>query len=246
MQETQVYSLLMLGSSQCGKTLLNRVYNEKYNSLPTPTELADCEIINFDITNESLTQKMIITIWDLPSDETWNVLIESSIQNIEGIFLIFDVTNTESFTYIKKMLTVIKQFHEIGTIPIVLIGNKIDLKDERIVDNEDAIELAHLNRMKYFETSAKTTQGVEEAFLSLIHSVYLCNNRNGKQKLGNVMIRKIILNENKEQKRNYKSISDHNKELTTKGLKHLISGIENSELAEQDSPSSRLTGSFVQ
>ena len=41
MQETQVYSLLMLGSSQCGKTLLNRVYNEKYNTSPTPTELAD-------------------------------------------------------------------------------------------------------------------------------------------------------------------------------------------------------------
>ena len=128
---------------------------------------------------------------------------------------------------LKKWLTVIKQFHEIGTIPIVLIGNKIDLKDERIVDNEDAIELAHLNRMKYFETSAKTTQGVEEAFLSLIHPLYLCNNRNGKQKLGNVIIRKIILSQNKEQKRNFKSISNHNKELTTKGLKNLISGIEN-------------------
>ena len=81
--------------------------------------------------------------------------------------------------------------------------------------------------MKYFETSAKTTQGVEEAFLSLIHSVYLCNNRNGKQKIANVIIRKIILNENKEQKRNFKSISNHNKELTTKGLKNLISEIEN-------------------
>jgi len=87
------------------------------------------------------------------------------------VIVTFDVTNQLSFQNVKTWLESIYQ-HADPNIVKVLVGNKIDLEEERKVRTEDAMALAEQHKMMYFETSAKLNRNIDELMQHLMENVY--------------------------------------------------------------------------
>ena len=108
-------------------------------------------------------------MWDLAGQEKYNVIRSMYFQGCVGALLVYDVTRPNTFELINsKWLMDFKKFvKKEGTY--ILIGNKIDLNDQRVVTSEDGQKLAdEVKASNYVETSAKLNQNVETAFKNLI------------------------------------------------------------------------------
>ncbi len=97
-----------------------------------------------------------------------------------GFLLLFDVTNESSFLSIQNWLTFIDTYTEVDNDlrpPILLIGNKIDLVTNRIIDTIQAQKLANELQITYIETSAVTGTNVQETLRVLIEHIFEFMNR---------------------------------------------------------------------
>mmetsp|Transcript_2540 Transcript_2540/g.3838 ORF Transcript_2540/g.3838 Transcript_2540/m.3838 type:complete len:124 (+) Transcript_2540:417-788(+) len=83
-----------------------------------------------------------------------------------GILLVYDVTDENSFQNIRNWVRNIEQ-HAADNVDKILIGNKSDMKDQKVVDTARGEELARHYGIKFFETSAKTNENVKEAFYAI-------------------------------------------------------------------------------
>jgi len=92
-----------------------------------------------------------------------------------GFLLLFDVTNESSFLSIQDWLTFIDTYNRVDDDlrpPILLIGNKIDLVTNRIIDTMRAQQLANELKITYIETSAVTGTNVQETLRILIEQIF--------------------------------------------------------------------------
>jgi small GTP-binding protein len=97
-----------------------------------------------------------------------------------GIVCVFDVTDRVSFNNVTYWLKKIKK-HGDENVNIILMGNKIDLINEIVVEREEAESLADFYGCEYFETCAKNSTNVDEAFKFLLSSI--ANNENLQEKI---------------------------------------------------------------
>lgn len=101
-------------------------------------------------------------------------VINSYYRGAVGAVLVYDTAKERSFHNAKKWLSEIRE-HADPNIVIILVGNKIDLCDLRVVEQEKAITFAKENNMLYVETSALDTTNVKGAFESLIKGMKYFN-----------------------------------------------------------------------
>ena len=83
----------------------------------------------------------------------------------------FDLTKSDSFDHISNWIEEVHR-HTPADLPIVLVGNKSDLVDQRQVTREQATRLAQQLNVSYMETSALSASNVEQAFSSLVTSIF--------------------------------------------------------------------------
>ena len=89
-----------------------------------------------------LNKRINVTLWDTPGQKRFRAIVANAVPKMQGIMLIFDVTSKESFTIIEKLIDNFKEIIDITTIPISIIGNKIDLEDKRVVSYDEAMKFA--------------------------------------------------------------------------------------------------------
>jgi Ras-related protein Rab-11A len=87
------------------------------------------------------------------------------------VLAVFDLTKPDSFDHIATWIDEVHQ-HTPPDLPIVLVGNKLDLVDQRKVSREQATALAEQLNLSYMETSALNATNVEKAFNLLVSSIY--------------------------------------------------------------------------
>ena len=165
-----VYKIVILGEAAVGKTsLLNRFCEDTFNEDYKPTLGAN--IIRKDVNIEENTKVRLI-MWDLAGQEKYNVIRSMYFQGCEGALLVYDVTRYNTFDSIKsKWLRDFKKYIRKEGV-YVLIGNKIDLTDDRVVPTEKGKELAEkIKASNFIETSAKLGENIEEAFLFLVKQI---------------------------------------------------------------------------
>ena len=128
--------LLIIGDSTVGKTsILSRYANGTFNS----SYLATVGLDNFT-KDELIDNKMVrIKIWDTAGQERYKSLTKGFFRNAQGIMIVYDVTNSETFENLKYWIQSIKtqMESEIDKIPVIIIGNKVD-SEEREIKIEEA------------------------------------------------------------------------------------------------------------
>ena len=170
MNYDKTIQLLVIGDSSVGKTSLitrytNGTFKEEYLATVGLDYYSKVEAIN--------NQTINIKLWDTAGQERYKSLTQNYFRNAEGVLLTYDVTNSESFDNLKDWIGSIKTNMEGKNIflPLIIVGNKIDMEDSREINKEDAEKFASDNNYKYFETSAKTGEGVDDAIRDLVNQV---------------------------------------------------------------------------
>jgi Ras-related protein Rab-1A len=191
--------LLIIGDSTVGKTsILSRFANGTFNS----NYLATVGLDNFT-KDETIDDKNVrIKIWDTAGQERYKALTKGFFRNAEGIMIVYDVTNQESFENLKNWIQSIKD--NMGNdflerIPVVIIGNKID-SDEREIKTEDAESFCKQQNYPYFETSAKTGENIDNTIRFLVKKVIDVNSDNKEGNNGNGNIKINTEEHNKKEK----------------------------------------------
>jgi len=98
-------------------------------------------------------------------------LTSSYYRGAQGIILIYDITNRESFDNLKNWLKEVNLYATYTDTVKLLVGNKIDLEAKRQVSEEAGEQFASENGMLFIEASAKTRTGVEQAFDEVAHQI---------------------------------------------------------------------------
>ena len=162
-------SLILVGDSTVGKTcFLNRYFKNQFNS--TLSNIGIDKDIKFIKINESIYK---LTVWDTVGQERFRALPKKYFQNADGVLLLFDVTNDDSFSNVSNWMKDIKEnSSKDSNIIIYLIGNKIDLSG-RTIAKENAEELAQSLGMKYFDVSCKNNINVSEIMSRMIMDCHM-------------------------------------------------------------------------
>ena len=161
--------LIMIGESNVGKTSLIRRYTKNLfniNHLETTG-------VEFNSKNEKINNKIIkVKIWDTAGQEIFHSLTKNFYRKADGIIIVFDVTNRESFDkvhdWVKSVYDNTDTYRE---IQIILVGNKIDLELNRQISKEEGIKLSEYFEIPYFEASAKNSNGVRDFMVKIILDV---------------------------------------------------------------------------
>ena len=103
-----------------------------------------------------------LQIWDTSGQERFRSITKNFFRNADGIIFIFDVTKYQTFQNIKDWI--IDSEIAGNDFKKILVGNKIDLENERKIDKEKIESYANKKNIKYFEISAKEGKNVDEIF----------------------------------------------------------------------------------
>jgi len=159
--------LLLIGDSGVGKScLLLRFCDDAW----TPSFITTIGI-DFKIRTIELDGKRIkLQIWDTAGQERFRTITVAYYRGAMGILLVYDVTDERSFNNIRTWYSNVEQ-HASEGVNKILIGNKCDWADKRVVTVEQGRELAAELGIPFMETSAKVNISVEDAFFSLARDI---------------------------------------------------------------------------
>ena len=115
-------------------------------------------------------KKVKLQIWDTAGEERFKNIQASYYKGANGILVVYDITNKESFEHLSSWLIEIEKNGNKNVYKL-LIGNKSDLKDQRNISHEEGEEFAKINGLEFFETSAKENYQVQEAFIQLTKDI---------------------------------------------------------------------------
>lgn len=167
---TSVYILnfIIIGNSNVGKSTMMLQFTEK-NFI----NLIDATIgVEYGAREISIDNKRTkIIIWDTAGQERYRAVTRSYYRNICCAILVYDITNHTSFESVNDWLMDIKQLSYDPVI--ILIGNKSDLHDRRMVSYEEGDNLAKQHNMLFFETSGKSNDVINDVFTKAAQTVMI-------------------------------------------------------------------------
>eukprot|EP00126_Sphaerothecum_destruens_P002125 Sdes_comp15568_c0_seq1m4539 len=163
-----VFKLLLIGDSGTGKSsLLLRFSEDKFE-----TEMGATIGVDFKVkTIEKDANTYKLTIWDTAGQERFRTLTSSYYRGCQGVILVYDVSSQASFTNIEMWLNELEMYTSNDDVVKMLVGNKIDLSVDRVISQKQGLDFARKHKMLFIECSAKTKQGVQQAFDELVQKI---------------------------------------------------------------------------
>ena len=158
--------LLIVGDSSVGKTnFISQFIDNKFDDNYNPSKGFDNKISFL-----TLDKKIIkLQIWDSIGYEKDLSLNRSLFLKVQGIILIYDISNLDSFEHIVNWIKYIQNVND--NIPIILVANKCDLYEERIVTQKEGNDLAINYNFTFVETSAKNNINVKTTFVKICEEI---------------------------------------------------------------------------
>ena len=114
--------------------------------------------------------KIKLQIWDTAGSESFKSITRSYYRSAAGALLVYDITHRDSFNHLSEWLNEAR-FNGNPAMAITLVGNKLDLDDQRIISVEEGKRYAKDNGLDFLETSALTGHNVNEAFFNTGNSI---------------------------------------------------------------------------
>ena len=170
--------IILVGESGVGKTSLIRRYtNNIFNS--NHLETIGIEFYNKE---EKINNKIIqIKFWDTAGQEIFHSLTKNFYRKADGIIIVYDITNKESFERVQDWIkSIYDNTDTYKEIQMIIVGNKIDLEEMREVTKEDGIKIGKYYEIDFYEASAKNAEGVNNFMIKIIRDILnnKVNNRN--------------------------------------------------------------------
>jgi len=161
------YRVTVVGAGAVGKSALTvrfiaGNFVEKYDPTIEDSYRKQCAVDE---------QAVVLDIMDTAGQEEYSALRDQYMKTGQGFMLVYSITSRQSFEAATKLRTNIVRMKESSDFPILLIGNKKDLEEERQVPESEGRELAEKFKVSFIETSAKTNINVNEAFAEIVRTI---------------------------------------------------------------------------
>lgn len=160
------FKIVMVGDVKVGKTTLKlRYIEERFQEKYIPTIGVDFAIATY--------KNYFLQLWDLAGQHNFSSMIKKMYLRAAGIIVVFDITQIQTMLNVPKWIDTILTI-ENKAVPIVVLGNKVDLRNDSSVQRTEAEEYVnHLSKkyeakICYVETSALTGENVRSAFENFV------------------------------------------------------------------------------
>ncbi|XP_033735048.1 GTP-binding protein ypt2-like [Pecten maximus] len=162
-----VCKILLIGDAGVGKTcLLLRFANDSFSETYVTTIGIDFKIKTISLPNGV---RVKLQVWDTAGQERFRNITKAYVRGSSAICIVYDVTSSSSF---KNLTNHINPDVENPEVVKFVVGNKIEMEDDRQVTFEEAKKLADEKGYEFREVSAANDKGVSELFMSLAKAVY--------------------------------------------------------------------------
>jgi len=161
--------LLLIGNSSVGKSsLLLRFSDEQW--LPEDESSATIGV-DFRVHKMEVKGKRVkLSIWDTAGQERFRTITSSYYRGAQGIILVYDVANRESFDALPRWFNELETYVSPSVVKII-VGNKVDKEFSRQVTYSEGQQFSQRMNSLFIEASAKTATGVSEAFQTVVEKI---------------------------------------------------------------------------
>ena len=197
------YKIVIIGNSQVGKTcfykkLTKGTYQEKNISTIGIDKAKITKIISvpedpFDLSSEEKEIEFTIEFFDTAGQERYRSITSGYYKNSQGLLLLYDITNKKSFEDIEIWINSVvenlgeRESNSKKNYSLILIGNKIDLEEKRVITKEEAEEICHKNNIRWggeLSIKAMSVEELEDKFTEIMRIIY--------KDIGNPLSNKMI------------------------------------------------------
>lgn len=162
-----LYKILLIGDSSVGKTsVLLRYIDGKFDPESRSTIGVDFKVATLDVGGKNVK----LQLWDTAGQETFRTIVSSYYRGAHGVIFVYDITAEQTFNSVERWLTEATSNLR-QKVPMLLIGNKADLQDQRQIQTERGAKFAAEHSMDFLEGSALLNTNIREAFERMAQSL---------------------------------------------------------------------------
>lgn len=154
------HKVVILGDSRVGKTSILARQMLGYQP-PTQSPTIGCHYSEIRVTVDNTP--VVLHVWDTAGQEMYRALVPVYLRGAQAALLVYDVTDRESFKSLGHWRDILMDVVPTNTV-VCVVGNKIDLADDAVVDDDQARQFASHIGSKLFKVSAVTGHGLDELF----------------------------------------------------------------------------------
>lgn len=188
------FKFIVIGEHEVGKTSLVRRFVEKKFSRDYRATLG-LNILSHKF--KFVGNDVSVSLWDVGAQTYFKRFRKTYYMGAQAAFIVFDLTDKKTYESVQAWFDELEEFIGKPDLPIVIVGNKMDLEDKRVIQYQDGVELATelskkgITKISYIETSALTGDNVEDAFSLIAYHYIMKSKENEEFRLQKILIEEI-------------------------------------------------------
>ncbi|TKR96299.1 hypothetical protein L596_010341 [Steinernema carpocapsae] len=163
-----LFKVVLVGDTGVGKTnLISRYMDDRFDPNERQTIGVDMATTCVQVHGHTIKAQ----IWDTAGQDRYGSIVPTYYKHALGAILVYNITETQSFQNARRWLNDIQKYAN-RDMMVLLVGNKTDLEELRVVPMEEAKEFAVENGLSFIETSALNNDNVRTAFSKILMDIY--------------------------------------------------------------------------